>query len=92
MSGELASVVNDGVETKLLSRFLPLGVVTAGERTTPLVGVQVNVFKCGGLAVGVLHSHRIADAYTVATFIDAWTEVGRVSSWALSSQQEFRLN
>ncbi|XP_057493226.1 acetyl-CoA-benzylalcohol acetyltransferase-like [Actinidia eriantha] len=77
LSGELASIVNGGGDPKLFRRFLSLGVGEVVERTTPLVGVQVSVFKCGGLAVGVLLSHRIADAYTVATFIDAWAKVGR---------------
>ncbi|GFY89408.1 hypothetical protein Acr_06g0013480 [Actinidia rufa] len=82
VSGELASVVNGGGDPKFFRRFLPLGVGEVDETKTPLVGVQVSVFKCGGLAVGVLLSHRIADAYTVATFMDAWAKVGRGASIA----------
>ncbi|KAI9095010.1 hypothetical protein K1719_026474 [Acacia pycnantha] len=38
-----------------------------------LVKVQVNLFDCGGLAIGVSFSHKIADASTIGSFIKAWS-------------------
>ncbi|KAI9095027.1 hypothetical protein K1719_026491 [Acacia pycnantha] len=38
-----------------------------------LVKVQVNLFDCGGLAIGMSFSHKIADASTIGSFIKAWS-------------------
>ncbi|XP_054793045.1 stemmadenine O-acetyltransferase-like [Prosopis cineraria] len=38
-----------------------------------LAKVQVNLFDCGGLAIGVSLSHKIADASTIGSFIKAWS-------------------
>ncbi|XP_021595160.1 vinorine synthase [Manihot esculenta] len=35
--------------------------------------IQANFFTCGGLAIGVSLSHKIADAASLATFLMAWT-------------------
>ncbi|KAH0727231.1 hypothetical protein KY284_003096 [Solanum tuberosum] len=37
-----------------------------------LLGVQVNVFNCGGLVMGIQISHIVADAFTLATFVNEW--------------------
>ncbi|XP_054793844.1 stemmadenine O-acetyltransferase-like [Prosopis cineraria] len=37
-----------------------------------LLKVQVNLFDCGGLVIGVSVSHKIADASTIVSFIKAW--------------------
>ena len=37
-----------------------------------MTGVQVNVFKCGGIGIGVRVSHKIADGISVASFLNAW--------------------
>ncbi|XP_059638622.1 stemmadenine O-acetyltransferase-like [Cornus florida] len=42
-----------------------------------LVGVQFNIFDCGGVAIGVCVSHKIADAASVATFVNAWATISR---------------
>ncbi|XP_031126492.1 acetyl-CoA-benzylalcohol acetyltransferase-like [Ipomoea triloba] len=47
----------------------------AGNSSTPLVAIQVNLFKCGGAAIGVCVWHKIADSHTTIEFINAW--VGR---------------
>ncbi|KAL7227689.1 hypothetical protein ACSBR1_022539 [Camellia fascicularis] len=36
------------------------------------------MFECGGLAIGVSISHRIADASTLSTFLNAWAIASRV--------------
>ncbi|XP_028804912.1 deacetylvindoline O-acetyltransferase-like [Neltuma alba] len=38
-----------------------------------LMKVQVNLFDCGGLAIDVSFSHKIADASTIDSFIKAWS-------------------
>ncbi|XP_049352313.1 acetyl-CoA-benzylalcohol acetyltransferase-like [Solanum verrucosum] len=37
--------------------------------SSPLLGIQVNLFNCGGLVIGTHISHKIADAFTLATFV-----------------------
>ncbi|KAK1384939.1 Ferulate monolignol transferase [Heracleum sosnowskyi] len=40
--------------------------------TTPIMGIKVTMFKCGGLSIAILLSHVIADGYTAATFVHEW--------------------
>jgi shikimate O-hydroxycinnamoyltransferase len=42
-----------------------------------LLAVQYNNFECGGVAVGVIFSHRIFDGTSVAAFINAWAGTSR---------------
>ncbi|XP_016448593.1 stemmadenine O-acetyltransferase [Nicotiana tabacum] len=44
--------------------------------TFPLV-VQVTLFECGGMAIGVCASHKIIDGATLYTLIDAWAVIAR---------------
>ncbi|KAJ1408825.1 Transferase [Sesbania bispinosa] len=43
---------------------------------TPL-GVQLNFFDCGGIALGVCMSHKIADAMSYFVFIQTWAAIAR---------------
>lgn len=56
----------------LLNNFIPCGVLIVDEAMHPLLAIQVTAFKCGGLAIGVCISHRIADAATLSMFLEAW--------------------
>ncbi|KAG6776862.1 hypothetical protein POTOM_016652 [Populus tomentosa] len=58
----------------LLDHFVPC--VTESD-TGRLLAIQINKFKCGGLAIGLLTSHRIADIPTISTFINAWATTFR---------------
>lgn len=57
---------------QLLNNFVPCEVPMVDEAKHPLLAIQVTMFKCGGLAIGVCMSHRIADAATLSMFIEAW--------------------
>ncbi|KAI3915231.1 hypothetical protein MKX01_035490 [Papaver californicum] len=49
-----------------------------GESSDALLAVQVNVFEeCGGIAIGLCISHKIADASSFATFITDWAAIAR---------------
>ncbi|KAK1374419.1 acetyl-CoA-benzylalcohol acetyltransferase-like [Heracleum sosnowskyi] len=41
--------------------------------TTPIIGIKVTIFKCGGIAVGTLASHVITDGFTADKFIHDWS-------------------
>ncbi|KAK7382690.1 hypothetical protein VNO80_01671 [Phaseolus coccineus] len=45
--------------------------------TLGIMAVQLNQFKCGGIALGVCFSHKIADASTAASFLNAWAATSR---------------
>ncbi|KAH0634962.1 hypothetical protein KY284_037748 [Solanum tuberosum] len=65
---EFVRQAND-IESSLLDLILPAMVHMP---SSPLLGVQVNVFNNGGIAIGIKISHMIADAFTIATFVNEW--------------------
>ncbi|KAJ4845087.1 hypothetical protein Tsubulata_047756 [Turnera subulata] len=57
-----------------LTKLIPFELDDAEE--LPL-GVQFNVFECGGIVVGMGISHKIGDALSVFTFIKTWAATAR---------------
>ncbi|PON64729.1 Transferase [Parasponia andersonii] len=41
------------------------------------LGIQLNIFGCGGIAIGVCLSHRIADALSCLEFTRSWMTIAR---------------
>ncbi|PKI77044.1 hypothetical protein CRG98_002547 [Punica granatum] len=66
-------------DTTVLERFLPVQIYHANARDAPLLLVQANFFKRGGLVIGVCVSHKLTDAATLSTFINAWAGEARGS-------------
>ncbi|KAK8642287.1 hypothetical protein V6N13_011638 [Hibiscus sabdariffa] len=62
-----------------LPKFLPCDVdskePTAG--TNYVTNIQVNMFRCGGIAIGVCISHKILDGAALSSFLKAWTAAAR---------------
>ncbi|XP_028211718.1 vinorine synthase-like [Glycine soja] len=52
---------------------------------TPL-GVQLNVFECGGIAIGACMSHKIADAMSYFMFIQTWAAIARGEAHGLKAK------
>ncbi|CAL5409396.1 unnamed protein product [Camellia sinensis] len=46
----------------------------------PLLFVQLNLFPCGGMALSVRMSHKIADGVAYAAFVKAWSDIALGSS------------
>ncbi|KAH9697607.1 F21J9.8 [Citrus sinensis] len=42
-----------------------------------VLAVQLNMFDCGGLAIGVPLSHKVADGFVIFTFFQAWAAACR---------------
>jgi len=59
---------------EILNKFLPFEPFASRE---VLLAVQCNFFDCGGVAIGVCISHRIADGASAATFLGAWSDTSR---------------
>ncbi|KAL4574206.1 hypothetical protein LXL04_021032 [Taraxacum kok-saghyz] len=69
-----------------LDQFFPHGLVhykstydLQRDQVTPLE-VQVNHFQCGGVAVAVSLSHKIADGSSLAHFMNDWAKMTRLFS------------
>ncbi|KAD3337426.1 hypothetical protein E3N88_32946 [Mikania micrantha] len=45
-----------------------------------LIHVQLNHFTCGGVALVVSISHKVADGFTVITFVNQWAKAARGGS------------
>ncbi|OVA01499.1 Transferase [Macleaya cordata] len=66
----------------LLKQFLPFNPYSSesssefsfesGFNSKVFLVVQVSLFDCGGMAIGVCISHKIADASSLTTFINDW--------------------
>ncbi|XP_054806300.1 stemmadenine O-acetyltransferase-like [Prosopis cineraria] len=57
-----------------VSQLLPYDM---NEIVDAVLGVQFNAFDCGGIAIGVCLSHKIADAMSFFQFIKSWAAVTR---------------
>ncbi|QCE02701.1 vinorine synthase-like [Vigna unguiculata] len=71
-----------------LHKFLPVGLVSEGSNSgTYVTKIQVNIFECGGIAIGMCVSHKIIDGASLSTFIKGWTE--RAKGCNQSTQPNF---
>ncbi|XP_004295939.1 PREDICTED: BAHD acyltransferase At5g47980-like [Fragaria vesca subsp. vesca] len=52
----------------------------AAVESTHLLLVQVNFFECGGMAIVVNILHKVADAFTLSTFLKSWAAASLGSS------------
>lgn len=43
--------------------------------TKLLLAIKINVFTCGGLAIGVRMSHAISDAFSLVMFVKTWASM-----------------
>nr|XP_043625268.1 acetyl-CoA-benzylalcohol acetyltransferase-like [Erigeron canadensis] len=47
------------------------------QEKSALLIVQVNIFKCGSLVIGVSGSHKVTDAYNLVRFVNEWASLNR---------------
>ncbi|TMX05092.1 hypothetical protein EJD97_002582 [Solanum chilense] len=67
----LRGQAHNDIESSLID-LLPIKDVEPSSPSSPLFGVQVNVFNNGGVTIGIQISHIVADAFTMATFVNEW--------------------
>ncbi|KAI3975855.1 hypothetical protein MKX01_030700 [Papaver californicum] len=48
-----------------------------GFKLKTLLAIQVNVFECGGIVIGMCMAHKVADASTMFSFIADWAAAAR---------------
>ncbi|GJR77083.1 transferase, chloramphenicol acetyltransferase-like domain protein [Tanacetum coccineum] len=61
----------------LVDEFIPLKSGAPLVYSDPLLAIQVTMFECGGVAIGVSASHKIVDASTLCTFLNEWASMNR---------------
>ncbi|KAB2626781.1 vinorine synthase-like [Pyrus ussuriensis x Pyrus communis] len=61
-------------EPNQLNQLLPCELDNVGDL---VLAVQVNVFDCGGMAIGVCISHKVADALSLIMFLNSWASISR---------------
>nr|XP_043616016.1 stemmadenine O-acetyltransferase-like [Erigeron canadensis] len=54
--------------------FVPFRTNCFQDNTEGLVGIQVTIFDCGGIVIGVCMHHRISDAMSMRIFIKCWAD------------------
>ncbi|KAK9676662.1 hypothetical protein RND81_11G092000 [Saponaria officinalis] len=69
----LIDVVNNA-EVCDLDNLLPCK--PNGPSKLPLA-IQVNIFECGGIAIGLCINHKISDAFSVLMFVNNWSIIAR---------------
>ncbi|XP_020112187.1 salutaridinol 7-O-acetyltransferase-like [Ananas comosus] len=65
-----------------VKKFLPCSKGEASccdSEPTVILSVQATVFRCGGIAVGVCISHKIADGRSFFSFLQGWAAAARGS-------------
>ncbi|KAJ4702265.1 vinorine synthase-like [Melia azedarach] len=61
-----------------LHRLLPRDFFPKeSSEATYVSNIQVNVFQCGGIAIGVCISHKILDGAALSSFLKAWAAAAR---------------
>ncbi|XP_059445107.1 stemmadenine O-acetyltransferase-like [Corylus avellana] len=68
---QLSDVVQNPVPGEL-NKLVPFELDT---HTDIAFGVQLNVFECGGIAVGACISHKVADALSYFVFVRCWAAI-----------------
>lgn len=67
-------------ETELLNRFVPLHPLckeTGDDSLLPMIAFQVNVFACGGIAIGGSASHKLCDGLAANSILESWAAIFR---------------
>ncbi|OMO81442.1 Transferase [Corchorus olitorius] len=71
---QISDVIKDPIPLEL-NKLLPfINIYDAVE--LPL-GIQFNVFECGGIGVGVCMSHIVGDALSLVAFVNTWAAIAR---------------
>ncbi|CAK7337043.1 unnamed protein product [Dovyalis caffra] len=90
VNGCLSQLLEGGeLETELRNHLAPHPVQPYHR---PLVLIQFNMFESGGVAIGVCVTHRVADAYTIFAFINAWATACKLGIDKIEHTPSFQLS
>ncbi|KAD3337997.1 hypothetical protein E3N88_33518 [Mikania micrantha] len=81
----LKDFLDDDPNDERVRRLIPEKPYTAESSVgNYVIGIQVNIFKCGGIGLSASVSHKIFDGQTVYTFMKAWAATARGSQDTVS--------
>nr|XP_028952372.1 vinorine synthase-like [Malus domestica] len=69
----LSDVISEA-DPNQLNKLLPCELDKVGDL---VLAIQVSMFDCGGMAIGICISHKVADALSFITFLNSWASISR---------------
>ncbi|KAI3925144.1 hypothetical protein MKW98_009794 [Papaver atlanticum] len=79
IEAKVNAVMSDFMSVDVVHRLHPSYITVDVVAKEAQLAVQVNLFACGGIAISICLSHKIADGCTVLTFINSWAATARVA-------------
>lgn len=69
---KLEDVILSGseVNSRLIDEFILSAIGAVDQVNDPILSIQVTIFECGGIALGVSISHRVVDGSSVCRFLN----------------------
>ncbi|XP_021834177.1 BAHD acyltransferase At5g47980-like [Prunus avium] len=80
------SKILENPDFEIIKHLLPTAIQSKQSEAGHLLLVQVNLFECGGLTIGVSISHKVADASMLSTFIKSCATIALGSASIASDQ------
>ncbi|PON64741.1 Transferase [Parasponia andersonii] len=71
---QLSHVLKNPILPKELNKFIPF---ESDDMSDLVLGVQLNIFECGAIAIGSCISHKIADGLSSFMFLKSWAAIAR---------------
>ncbi|XP_062210138.1 tryptamine benzoyltransferase 1-like [Phragmites australis] len=71
---DLADVLADGIAAKIDELYPPLPEENVG---AALLHVKLNRYKCGGVVIGTIAHHHVADGHSLSIFFTTWASAVR---------------
>ncbi|KAL0451828.1 UNVERIFIED_CONTAM: Stemmadenine O-acetyltransferase [Sesamum latifolium] len=91
----MSDVAHFDPEPAALQKYVPVepyGLLESHAKGEVIpLSIQINLFDCGGIAIGVCISHKIADIESLVMFINAWATTCRHGSMQASIHPCFDL-
>ncbi|MCD7449650.1 hypothetical protein HAX54_000880 [Datura stramonium] len=75
VNADLAEFLHQGLRIELLNDLLPTDLPS-----NLLLRLQVNVFSCGGIVIGINISHILADGFTLGSFVKEWAHISQTGT------------
>ncbi|KAI5661358.1 hypothetical protein M9H77_20681 [Catharanthus roseus] len=73
----LDEFLHDGLKVEILDEFVPKDLSGFDLTDRPLVSVQISMFRCGGISIGLSVSHKISDTSTLIQFMNGWASTSK---------------
>ncbi|CAA3019325.1 vinorine synthase-like [Olea europaea subsp. europaea] len=74
VDGKISDII-EFPEVEFLDKLIPYQSKGSITNAVELIAIQVSLFSCGGISIGICISHRIADGWTLCSFIKGWSSM-----------------